>query len=123
MAYLEITAGENAGKYYQLTKRTLTAGRDPAREIQLIDAKVSRKHFQVRCVDGDYYLVHLKSLNGVYLNGTKIEAECKLEDGAEIVAGQTTLRFHSDDNPDRSNAVHQYRKGDRGLREDRTITD
>lgn len=123
MACIEIIAGENAGKYYQLTKRTLTAGRDPAREIQLTDAKVSRKHFQIRCADGDYYLVHLKSLNGVYLNGTKITEETKLEDGAEIVAGQTTLRFHKSDNPARTDAVQKYRQGDRKLREDRTLSD
>jgi len=120
MACLLITTGEQAGTYYQLTKRPLAAGRDPARDIQLIDPEVSRKHFQIRA-DGDGYLIaDMKSRNGIYVNGEKV-TEHRLADGDRIQAGDTELTFHMADDPDRSNALSHYRRADRHLREDRTL--
>ena len=65
MACLVILNGENEGKYYQLTKRPLAGGRDPATEIQIIDPKASRRHFQVRQGDDGYVVRELNSKNGV----------------------------------------------------------
>ena len=123
MACLVIVSGEQAGTYFQLTKRTLTGGRDPAREIQIVDAKVSRKHFQIRYGEDHHLVVELQSLNGVEVNGAGIDGEQVLHDGDEIIVGSTMLQFYEDDNPDRTNAVNVYRQRDRRLREDRTITD
>lgn len=120
MASLVIITGENAGNHYHLTNRPLTAGRDPARDIQLIDPKVSRKHFQVR-KDGDgYILVEMKSRNGVYVNGEKV-SEKPLVDGDEIQAGDTVLRYYESDIGDRTDALHKYKRATPELREDQTI--
>ncbi len=123
MACLIIVSGEQAGTYFQLTKRTLTGGRDPAREIQIVDAKVSRKHFQIRCGVDHYLVVEMNSLNGVQVNGARINGDQVLHDGDQILVGGTMLQFYEDDNPDRTNAVNAYRKSNRHLREDRTIPD
>ncbi|MCZ6699966.1 MAG: FHA domain-containing protein [Planctomycetota bacterium] len=123
MASLTITSGEQAGTYFQIANRPLAAGRDPARDIQIKDPKVSRKHFQIRKRADDYELIEFKSLNGVLVNGTKIDGEVVLEDGDEIIVGDTTLVFYTSDDLDRSNALHKYRDGSRRLREDRTIID
>ena len=121
MACLVITSGEQSGKYFPLAKRPLTAGRDPARDIQLLDSKVSRKHFQVRCQDDGYVIREMRSKNGVLINGARVEDEHKLADGDQIQAGDTTLVFYEKDDPDRTNALNQYKQAGRPFREDMTL--
>lgn len=120
MACLLITTGEQAGTYFPLSKRPLTAGRDPAREIQIVDPEVSRKHFLIR-MDGDgYVILDMKSRNGVFVNAEKV-TEHRLADGDRIQAGDTELTFHEANDPDRTNALLHYHCADRHLREDRTL--
>ena len=123
MACLVITSGEQAGKYFQLAQRPLTAGRDPARDIQLLDSKVSRKHFQVRCHGDGYLIREMRSKNGVLINGARVEDEHKLADGDQIQAGDTTLVYYEQDDPDRTNALNQYKQAGRPFREDMTLPD
>lgn len=121
MAALIITNGEQAGTYFPLANRPLTAGRDPARDIQIMDPKVSRKHFQIRKDEDKYAILEFKSTNGVYVNGTKIEGEQFLQDGDRIQIGDTVLGFCLVDDPDRTNALNKFKRADRHAREDRTI--
>jgi pSer/pThr/pTyr-binding forkhead associated (FHA) protein len=123
MANLLITTGEQAGKHFPLANRTLSAGRDAARDIQILDPKVSRKHFLVRRSGDDYVLAPVKSLNGVLVNGNEIADEVVLKDRDKIELGDTTLRFRAGDDPDRTNALEAYKLADRSAREDRTIND
>ena len=123
MACLVITSGEQAGTYFQLTKRPMAGGRDPATEIQIIDPKVSRRHFQIRLQEGGYVIRELRSKNGVYVNGQRIDGEQILCDEDEIRIGNTDLAFFIEDNRDRTNAIEQHRKASRNLREDRTLGD
>jgi pSer/pThr/pTyr-binding forkhead associated (FHA) protein len=121
MPCLVITTGEAAGSYFPLTNRTLTAGRDPARDIQILDPKVSRKHFQVRKEGDGYTVIELKSRNGVYVNGSKVK-EHALRDGDEIGVGDTLIRFLAGDLPsDRTDALQRFKKATPDAREDRTI--
>jgi pSer/pThr/pTyr-binding forkhead associated (FHA) protein len=121
MASLIIVEGEQAGAHYQLGKRTLTGGRDPAREIQIVDPQVSRKHFQIRGDDPGHVIVEMKSLNGVHVNGTRISGQQRLQDGDRIQVGNTILIYQETDDPDRTNALNKYRQAGRELRDDRTI--
>ena len=121
MACLIITKGEQVGKYFQLGNRTLAGGRDPAREIQIVDSTVSRKHFLIR-KDGDRHaIIETHAKNGVLVNGQRC-AETLLADGDEIQVGDTILTYHVVDQPDRTNALEQPRKAQREFREDRTIS-
>ena len=123
MAGLMIATGEQAETYYQLASRPITGGRDPAREIQILDPKVSRKHFQIRKQGDHHTIIEFKSLNGVAINGSKIDGETRLNDGDEILVGDTLLVYYTDDNPDRSNALNRFRVASRQAREDRTVVD
>ena len=123
MANLLITAGPQAGKYFPLANRPLAVGRDPARDIQILDPKVSRKHFIVRRAGDDYVLVPFKSVNAVLVNGEEIASEVILRDRDKIEIGDTTLRFRVNDDPDRTNALDQFKVADRQAREDQTIND
>src|SRR5437667_11609250 len=93
MAYLLITMGEEAGRRFALGADPVTAGRHPTCDIQILDPKVSRRHFLIRTEQGQRVLVALESLNGVYLNGTQIEGAVVLHDRDKIQLGDTTLRF------------------------------
>ncbi len=123
MAYLAVTNGEQTGRHFHLTNRTLVAGRDPARDIQLTDPKVSRRHFQVRKEGERYVLFEMKSVNGVFVNGRRIEGEYTLCDGDEILVGDTALVYYDDDVPDDTDAVQKQRQADRRLRENKTLLD
>lgn len=123
MAHLLITAGPNAGKYFPLANRPLSAGRDPARDIQLLDPKVSRKHFMVRKTGDEFVIVPFKSVNGVILNGDELTGESVLRDRDTIEVGDTTLRFRVNDDAQQTNALCQQKVADRQAREDQTIAD
>lgn len=123
MAHLLITAGPDAGKYFPLANRPLAAGRDPARDIQLLDPKVSRKHFMVRKAGDEFVIVPFRSVNGVILNGEALSDESVLCDRDKIEVGDTTLRFRINDDADRTNALDQQKAAGRQAREDQTITD
>lgn len=121
MPSLTIVTGENAGKQFVLAKRPLSVGRDPSRDIQVVDPKVSRKHAMVRPEGEGHAISPAKALNGVIINGAEIEAETALADGDRILLGDTELVYALSDNPDRTNAVHQRKQADRRLRENNTL--
>jgi pSer/pThr/pTyr-binding forkhead associated (FHA) protein len=57
----------------------------------------------------------------VLVNGKRITEEQLLCDGDEIKIGDTFLAYYHEDNPDRSNALEQFKRASRELREDRTV--
>ena len=122
MACLIITKGNREGKYFQLGNRPLAGGRDPAREIQIVDPTVSRKHFLIHKQDDRHLIVEAKAKNGICINGQAC-SEKLLADGDEISVGSTVLTYYIDDQTDRTNAVDQYRAAGRELREDQTISE
>ena len=122
MACLIVTEGEQKDKYYQLGNRTLAGGRDPAREIQIVDETVSRKHFLIHKEGAAHVIVEARAKNGLYINGQAC-SEHVLQDGDVIRVGKTELTYYLEDRPDRSNALEQYRVGDRACREDRTLSE
>ena len=122
MASLIVKSGSNEGNWYRLGTRTLTAGRDPANAVQIVDERVSRKHFQIRR-EGDLYLItDLKSHNGVYLNGHRIQ-EALLREGDVIQAGETVLVYTDREITDRTDALQYFKRASRRLRDDPTLTD
>jgi pSer/pThr/pTyr-binding forkhead associated (FHA) protein len=122
MASLVLTSGQNAGKYFQLANRPLSVGRDPARDIQLVDPKVSRKHFMIVHKGDGYVLRPFESINAVLVNGNEVAGEFVLSDRDKIQAGDTTLRFLAGDEQNRTNALEARKLADRSLREDQTIS-
>ncbi len=121
MASLMILTGQNAHTHYQIANRPLSAGRDPARDIQLLDPKVSRKHFMICRNEDGYVLKPLPSLNGVLINGAGISTEWELSDGDTIQVGDTTLRFCADDVLEGPDGLAARKLADRSAREFQTI--
>jgi len=63
---------------------TITIGRDPANELVMESAAVSREHATVAFREGRWYLEDRGSFNGTYLNGTR------------LVPGTPQLLHHAD---------------------------
>lgn len=121
MPSLTIVSGDHAGKQFVLANRPLSIGRDPARDIQLVDAKVSRKHALVRPEGDGHLITPAKALNGLIINGSPVEEATRLADGDRLKLGDTELVYALADDPDRTNALHQRKQADRQLREKNTL--
>ncbi|MEM6749131.1 MAG: FHA domain-containing protein [Planctomycetota bacterium] len=121
MPTLIVTEGPQAGKHYELASRTLSLGRDPSRDIQLTDPKVSRKHAVIRRTDDGYVVALTKDLNGLMIGDRPVEGAALLVDGDTIRIGDTSLRFVVDAVASQVNAVHEWKVADRRVRDARTI--
>lgn len=78
-------------KDIKLTGEPLSIGRSREADIPLLDDKVSRVHCGIRLSDGDFYLKDLKSRNGTFVNGERVEDTVKLKPGDRIQVGSTTF--------------------------------
>jgi pSer/pThr/pTyr-binding forkhead associated (FHA) protein len=77
-----------------LSREWTRIGRSLAADVRFDDPTVSRRHaLIVRQADGVRVLDD-RSLNGVFVNGTRVEGKT-LEDGDEILVGRYRLRFVS----------------------------
>ena len=117
MASLIVEVGEQKDRYYGLAGRPLVGGRAPAAEIQVVDPKVSRRHFLVAPKEQAYTIRELRSTNGVWVNDERISGDRVLEDGDRIRVGDTVLVFRSQDDPERSDAVREFRRVSVSLRD------
>ncbi|MCA9290107.1 MAG: FHA domain-containing protein [Phycisphaerales bacterium] len=111
MASIIIVSGPNEGDYYPLGHRTFVIGRGESCPIQVVDELVSRKHAQVRydASDDRYHLLDMKSANGVFLNGRRVEEDALLEDGDIFELGHSKLMYTIEDFEDRESALMHYK--------------
>ena len=112
MASLIVLDGPRKDDYYPLGRRTTVIGRDEALMIQILDARVSRKHVQIR-YDKDkntYHALDMSSKHGVHINNNKISGETRLVDGDCITIGTTSLWFTVKDFSDKESALSHYKK-------------
>jgi pSer/pThr/pTyr-binding forkhead associated (FHA) protein len=92
VAMLVVTRGPNSGSRFALDEPLVTAGRHPDSVIFLDDITVSRRHAEVRKVEGGYQVADVGSLNGTYLNRHRVE-QADLHDGDELQIGTFKLLF------------------------------
>ncbi len=76
-------------KDIELTGEPLSIGRSREAAIPLLDDKVSRIHCGIRISEGQFYLKDLKSRNGTFVNGQRVEDTVKLKAGDRIQIGST----------------------------------
>ena len=93
-ALLIVQHGPNAGARFLLDAPRVTAGRSPQSDIFLDDVTVSRKHAEFVGEGGDYAVRDVGSLNGTYLNRTRIDETVPLRSGDEVQIGKYRLTFH-----------------------------
>lgn len=92
-ALLVVRRGPNLGARFLLDQDVTVAGRHPAVDIFLDDVTVSRRHAEFRRSGTEFSVVDLGSLNGTFCDGSRIEGELRLEDGAEVQVGKFRFTF------------------------------
>jgi len=92
---LKLIEGDLDIKEYPLKTNT-SIGRSPSNDVVLKEPKVSRQHAAINLYNDNYIVVDLKSSNGVYVNGTKVD-ESVLHAGDEISVGGYKFIFMKND--------------------------
>lgn len=92
-ALLVVRRGPDAGARFLLDQNITVAGRHPEVDIFLDDVTVSRKHAEFIRSGTTFSVRDLRSLNGTFVNGDRIDAEVILEDGTEVQVGKFKLTF------------------------------
>lgn len=110
MPSLIVVSGLSEGDYYPLGQRTIVVGRQETCPIQIKDDRASRKHVQVRYDNGRYHAMDMKSANGVWINGRRIEGETVLRDNDEIMVGDTKIVYLEREFPDRESAFSHFKQ-------------
>ena len=87
-----VRQGPKRGSRIALDVEEVTIGRHPESDIFLDDVTVSRRHAVVRRVGSGYYVEDAGSLNGTYVNQTRVE-NAALNDGDEVQVGKFKLVY------------------------------
>lgn len=82
---------EYHGDSIELRGGQLLVGRSAMCRLVLDDPLVSRQHAELRVEDGFVTLYDLKSVNGVFVNGQKVELQSRLVPGDRITIGSQDL--------------------------------
>lgn len=109
MATVTVLTGQNTGVVFELKAGVSDVGRGTDVDIPLTDAGLSRRHARIVTSPGNYTLEDLGSTNGTFLNGLKVTDRVRMESGARIQVGATTvLRFALLDTVEQAAAKRVY---------------
>ncbi len=86
--------GGRVGESFPVTGERMSIGRRPDSEVFLDDVTVSRDHALLIRRGEHWYLDDCGSLNGTYVNRSRIESH-HLEEGDEVQIGKYKLTFHA----------------------------
>ncbi len=87
------TGGGRSGESFPVNRERMTIGRRPDSDVFLDDVTVSRDHALLVSRGESWYLDDCGSLNGTYVNRSRIESHC-LEEGDEVQIGKYKLTYH-----------------------------
>jgi len=86
--------GGRVGESFPLDGERMSIGRRPDSEVFLDDVTVSRDHALLIRRNDHWYLDDCGSLNGTYVNRSRIESH-PLQEGDEVQVGKYKLTFHA----------------------------
>lgn len=81
------------GQRYSINSGSIVLGRSSDADILIDDTGVSRRHLEIRSLDGRIHAVDLGSTNGSYVNGQRVNGQVELTDGSMITMGRSRLTF------------------------------
>jgi pSer/pThr/pTyr-binding forkhead associated (FHA) protein len=86
--------GGREGESFPAEGERMSIGRRPDSSVFLDDVTVSRDHALLIRRGEDWYLDDCGSLNGTYVNRSRIESQ-RLDEGDELQIGKYKLTFHA----------------------------
>jgi pSer/pThr/pTyr-binding forkhead associated (FHA) protein len=86
--------GGRAGESFAVVGEQMTIGRRPDCDVFLDDVTVSRDHALMVKRGDAWYLDDCGSLNGTYVNRSRIESQ-RLQEGDEVQIGKYKLTYHA----------------------------
>lgn len=94
---LIVASGKSAGRSISIKRNKLLIGRSEECDVRPLSDEVSRRHCVVTVGPADAWIEDLKSRNGTFVNGDRIEAatRTKLADGDLIRVGSLELKVSS----------------------------
>ena len=103
MSSLYVIQGRNRGARYDLAvhEGAITIGRESGNFVQLDDNEVSRRHAEIRRIEGRFVVGDLKSSNGTFVNNRKVE-RAELSSGDQIQIGRTVMVYSKDHDDERA---------------------
>lgn len=92
-AVVIIQRGPGSGSRFLLDTDVITAGRHPESDVFLDDVTVSRRHAEIQRRGDDWIVRDADSLNGTYVNRTRIDGDVTLHDRDELQVGRFKLLY------------------------------
>src|SRR5262249_44702320 len=93
MARLVVLEGPESGREFPLSGDRAVIGREPDLDVSLRSTAISRRHAQISCVHGDYFVEDLGSKNGTLLNGKRVDRRTPLAATDRLCVGEFILEF------------------------------
>jgi pSer/pThr/pTyr-binding forkhead associated (FHA) protein len=88
---LTVRRGPQPDQIYDLTRDSLTIGRDITNDIVINDPEVSRHHARLTQTGTGYVIEDLRSTNGTFVNQQRIAAPRALNSGDQVGLGETVV--------------------------------
>jgi len=86
--------GTQAKPHWMLDRAEMLVGRDASNEIVIPVRQISRQHLRVLRRGSEYYIEDLRSKNGTWVNGIRLQGLQLLYDGDEIRIGKNILLLY-----------------------------
>ncbi|NLG14927.1 MAG: PEGA domain-containing protein [Lentisphaerae bacterium] len=93
---LRVIKGSNPGELLAMDGDTFTIGREEDNQFVIPEAGVSRHHCRFSRIDGDWLVEDLHSVNGVLVNGVKVDGGMMVKVGDEITVFSHQFRLEDD---------------------------
>jgi len=92
--YLVVVEGAEPGRRLELDATTpVTIGRDPQQTLVVTDPEFSRRHARVFLVNEEPFVQDLGSTNGTFIDGKRLSAPSKLDEGRLLRIGGHYFRY------------------------------
>ena len=92
--YLVIVEGAEPGRRLELAPTApITIGRDPQQTLVVADPELSRRHARVFLVNEEPFVQDLGSTNGTFIDGERLSAPSKLDEGQLLRIGGHYFRY------------------------------
>ena len=94
MISVTVTDKDGISSTSNFDKVEIVIGRVKGNDIVFPVTNVTKRHARIVKMDGKIILIDMKSANGTYLNGHKINEPCMLREGDKFFIGDYTLEVH-----------------------------